>query len=96
MSFRALYIFLFCAFLLAAAPAQACMMSDSSIADQFRNKDGDNNGSLNLDEYYKNIPQKFVPQKKREEYIKTIDTDKNGLISIDEFKADKKNMRCGG
>ncbi len=96
MPFIALCISLFCAVLFTAAPTQACMMSDSTVADQFRNKDGDNNGSLNLDEYYKNIPQKFVPQKKREEYIKTIDTDKNGLISIEEFKADKKNTRCGG
>lgn len=96
MLFRALYISLFCALLIPAAPTQACMMSDSSVKEQFDNKDGDKNGGLNLDEYYKNVQQKFVPQKRREEHIKKLDTDKNGLISFEEFKDDAKNMRCGG
>ncbi|QBY04226.1 EF-hand domain-containing protein [Thalassotalea sp. HSM 43] len=80
-----------------------CSVSTLSFANQtyFNKLDGDKNGGLNMAEYTAFtkgwMDKKDLSEEKRKKFnkngFKKIDTDKDGLISFEEFKAHKNKKK---
>jgi hypothetical protein len=93
MKIRFLFSTFGIALALAAAPAQACKVDRTATVKEFFGRDKDGDAHLSLEEYYGSTPLKFIPQIKREEHMKEIDRNGDG-VDVDEFLKEKSEQKC--
>jgi hypothetical protein len=76
-----------------ATPSHACKVDREASVKDFVKRDRNNDLHLDIQEYYGGTPLKFIPQIKREEHMKELDKNGDG-VDMEEFLKEKSEQKC--